>query len=129
MIREEKREARADKVLAFSAAFIRRSLFFLAIAAGVYLGTDSADPIRKEQKQSVAAAPQSTATTAENKAAAESSTKQTDVTDRPKETMSPEGELFKPAYTQDNFQEWPLQIGVAFALFAVVMCMLFFVLL
>ena len=130
MIREEKREARADKVLAFSAAFIRRSLFFLAIAAGVYLGMDSADQTRKEQKQSVAAAPQSPATTAENKAAAaESSTKQTDVTDRSKETMSSEGELFKPAYTQDNFQEWPLQIGVALALFAVVMCMLFFVLL
>ncbi|MBX9636423.1 MAG: KAP family NTPase [Nitrosomonas sp.] len=130
MIREEKREARADKILAFSAAFIRRSLFFLAIATGVYLGMDSADQTRKEQKQSVAAAPQSPATTAENKAAAaESSTKQTDVTDRPKETMSSEGELFKPAYTQDNFQEWPLQIGVALALFAVVMCMLFFVLL
>jgi len=130
MIREEKREARADKVLAFSAAFIRRSLFFLAIATGVYLGMDSADQTRKEQKQSVAAAPQSPATTAENKAAAaESSTKKTDVTERPKETISSEGELFKPAYTQDDFQEWPLQIGVALALFAVVMCMLFFVLL
>ncbi|WP_258192871.1 KAP family NTPase [Nitrosomonas oligotropha] len=130
MIREEEREARADKVLAFSAAFIRRSLFFLAIAAGIYLGMDSADQTRKEQKQSVAAAPQSPATTAENKAAAaESSTKQTDVTDRPKETMSSESELFRPAYTKENFQKWPLQVGMAFALFAALACMVFFVLL
>jgi photosystem II stability/assembly factor-like uncharacterized protein len=130
MIREEKREARADKILAFSAAVVRRSLFFLAIAAGIYLGMDSADQTRKEEKQSAAAAPQSPAMTVENKAAAtESSAKQTGVKDRPEETASSKGELFKPAYTKDNFQEWPLQIGVALALFAVVMCMLFFVLL
>ena len=130
MIRAEKREARADKILAVSAVIVRRSLFVLAIAAGIYLGMDSADQTRKEQKQSTVAAPQSPAITAENKVAAtESSAKLTDVTDRPKDTTSADGELFRPAYTQENFQEWPLQVGVAFALFAVLACMVFFVLL
>ena len=68
--------------------------------------------------------------TAENKAAAtESSTKQTDVADRSKETTPSDGELFRPAYTDKNFQKWPLQLGVALALFAVLACMVFFVLL
>ncbi len=130
MIRDEKREARADKILAVSAVIVRRSLFVLAIAAGIYLGMDSADQTRKEQKQSTVAAPQSPAMAGENKVAAtESSAKQTDVTDRPKETTSADGELFRPAYTEENFQKWPLQVGVALALFAVLACMVFFVLL
>ncbi|MDO9310691.1 MAG: P-loop NTPase fold protein, partial [Nitrosomonas sp.] len=130
MVRDEKREARADKVLAFSAVFIRRSLFFLAIAAGIYLGIDSADQTRKEQKQSSAAVPQAPVMISENKAAtAEPSTKRTDVADRSKGTTPSEGELFRSAYTQENFQKWPLQFGVALALFAVLACMVFFVLL
>jgi len=76
------------------------------------------------------AVPQAPGMTAENKAAAtESSAKQTDVTDLSKETTPSDGELFRPAYTQENFQEWPLQVGVALALFAVLVCMVFFVLL
>ena len=68
--------------------------------------------------------------TAENKIATqESSAKQADVADRPKETTPSDGELFRPSYTEENFQKWPLQVGVALALFAVLACMVFFVLL
>jgi photosystem II stability/assembly factor-like uncharacterized protein len=130
MIRDEKREARADNILSFLVVIIRRSLFFLTIAAGIYLGMDSADQTQKEQKQSAAAAPQSPAMTGENKTAAtESSTKQVTAADQPKETTPSDGELFRPAYTEENFQKWPLQVGVALALFAVLVCMVFFVLL
>lgn len=139
MIRDEKREARADKILEVAAVFIPRSLFVLAIAAGIYLGIDSADQTQKEQKQSAATAPQSPAMTGENKTAAtESSTKQVTAADQPKETTPSDGELFRPAYIgelfrpayiEENFQKWPLQVGMALALFTVLACMVFFLLL